>query len=114
MLSTKSNFVTHSVRIRKELVSPRRCISWPALVQNPPQNANMHGALPILIINAKNNPKTSYIWANSLLAQINSAILLTRDRDRYTSYILKGDTTIVIDAYLINRTLLIPNTILKT
>jgi len=114
MLSTKSNFITHSVRIGKELVSPRRCIGWPAPVQNPPHNANMHGAPPILMINAKNDPETSYIWANSLLAQIDGAVLLTRDGDGHTSYILKGDTATVIDVYLVNRTLPAPNTILKT
>ena len=83
-------------------------------MQNPPHNANMHGAPPILTINAKNDPETSYIWANSLLAQINGAVLLTRDRDRHTLYILKGETATVIDAYLVNGTPPAPNIILKT
>ncbi|KAL4904588.1 hypothetical protein BDW74DRAFT_154197 [Aspergillus multicolor] len=84
------------------------CIGWPAPLANPPHRlnqTNMAKAPPILLVNAYHDPETSYVWANSLLEQIPSGVLVTRDGSGHTSYSLGGEASAVIDAFLVNGTL---------
>ncbi|OJJ04810.1 hypothetical protein ASPVEDRAFT_64123 [Aspergillus versicolor CBS 583.65] len=93
------------------------CIGWPAPVKNPPHTLNqtaMAKAPPILMVNAFHDPETSYVWAHGLLAQIPSAVLLTRDGSGHTSYSLGGAASKAIDAFLANGTLPAPNTIVDS
>jgi pimeloyl-ACP methyl ester carboxylesterase len=89
------------------------CIGWPVPVQNPPHSADVHGAPPILLINATHDPSTSYTWANGLLNQISGSVLLTREGDGHTSYYLSGHsrTTDAIDHYLVTGITPPPNTV---
>lgn len=85
-----------------------QCIGWPVPVQNPQHRLNqtaMKLAPPILMVNANHDPESSYVWAQGLLAQISSGVLVTRDGDGHTSYALHGEATALIDAYLVNGTL---------
>lgn len=93
------------------------CIGWPAPVKNPPHILNqtaMAKAPPILMVNAIHDPETSYVWAHGLLAQIPSAILLTRDGSGHTSYSLGGAASKAIDAFLADGTLPEPNTVVDS
>jgi hypothetical protein len=89
------------------------CIGWPVPVQNPPHSADVHGAPPILLINATHDPSTSYTWANGLLNQISGSVLLTREGDGHTSYYLSGHsrTRDAIDHYLVTGITPPPNTV---
>jgi hypothetical protein len=91
-----------------------RCIGWPMPVQNPEHTADIRHAPPILLVNSKYDPETSLVWANGLLRQMDNAVLLTRDGDGHTSYLLNGSTAAVIDSYLVNLTLPHPNTVLES
>jgi hypothetical protein len=94
-----------------------QCIGWPVQATNGQRALNqtaMRLAPPILMVNANHDPETSYVWAQNLLPQIPSAVLLTRDGDGHTSYGLFGETSRLIDAYLVNGTLPLPGTVVQT
>ncbi|MCJ1479026.1 hypothetical protein MMC13_007710 [Lambiella insularis] len=84
------------------------CIGWPAPVVNPPHNASVEATVPILLVNAKFDPETSYVWANGLLNQISTGVLITRNGDGHTSYGLNGTTAAAMDSYLVNGTVPAP------
>ncbi|KAL4927548.1 alpha/beta hydrolase [Aspergillus undulatus] len=85
------------------------CIGWPAPVGNPPHRLNataMKHTPPILLVNAFHDPETSYVWANGMLEQIPSGVLLTKDGSGHTSYsLMGGEASAFIDAFLVNGTL---------
>ncbi len=80
-----------------------QCIGWPAPVVDPPHQAQVHGAPPILLVNATHDPSTSYVWAQELHAELPSSVLLTRDGDGHTSYLIAvpSRTRDAIDRYLV-------------
>ena len=81
------------------------CLHWPVPVANPPHRARIRGAPRILLANATHDPSTPYLWAQGLLSQIPSAVLLTREGDGHTSSWLLGRsrTRDAIVRYLITR-----------
>jgi pimeloyl-ACP methyl ester carboxylesterase len=44
------------------------------------------GAAPLLVIGTTRDPATPYAWAQALAAQLESAVLITRDGDGHTGY----------------------------
>lgn len=88
------------------------CVGWPLPATNPPKRLNIQNKVPILLINAFYDPSTSYVWANGLLEQYANATLLSRNGAGHTSYLLGGDTTKAINAYLVNGTVPAPDTVL--
>jgi pimeloyl-ACP methyl ester carboxylesterase len=89
------------------------CMDWPVPLANPPHLADVRGAPPILLVNATHDPSTSYVWAQSLHDQIEGSVLLTREGDGHTSYLVPGAvrTRAAIDAYLISGETPSPNTV---
>jgi pimeloyl-ACP methyl ester carboxylesterase len=89
------------------------CVGWPVPASNPPQPMIVHGAPPILIINATDDPSTAYPWAVGMFLQIEGSVLLTREGDGHTSYWLTGPsrTRDAIDAYLLTGAVPPPNTV---
>jgi pimeloyl-ACP methyl ester carboxylesterase len=88
------------------------CMRWPEPVANPPHRARIHGAPPILLVNATHDPSTPYRWAHDLLHQIPGAVLLTRDGDGHTSSFLQPSrTNDAIARYLITGQAPPPNTV---
>jgi pimeloyl-ACP methyl ester carboxylesterase len=89
------------------------CLGWPVPVANPPHPLAVRGAPPILIVNATHDPATAYPWAVGLLTQIEGSVLLTRDGDGHTSYLLPGPsrTRDAIDAYLLTGATPPPNAV---
>jgi hypothetical protein len=92
------------------------CMGWPVPVANPPTRLDVQGTPPILIVNATHDPSTAYIWAQLLHEQIENSVLLTRNGNGHTTYLLPGEsqTRDAIDAYLIDLELPAPNTILDS
>src|SRR4051794_10282634 len=89
------------------------CMNWPEPVADPPHRAHVHGAPPILLVNATHDPSTPYVWAQDVRAQIPGAVLLTRDGDGHTSSWLPHSRTRNATArYLITRKPPPPNTVL--
>ncbi|OOF91729.1 hypothetical protein ASPCADRAFT_210727 [Aspergillus carbonarius ITEM 5010] len=91
-----------------------QCLGWPFPVQNPEHNAGINNTSPILLVNAQYDPLTSLAWAVGLQDQIRTSVLLTRGGDGHTSYVLQGETSRAIDAYLVNLTLPAANTVLSS
>ena len=89
------------------------CLGWPVPVTNPPHRLAVRGTPPILIVGSTYDPATAYPWAVGLLAQIEGSVLLTRDGDGHTSYLLPGPsrTRDAIDAYLLTGLTPPPNTV---
>lgn len=89
------------------------CLGWPAPLVNPPHPAAVREAPPILIVNATHDPSTPYVWAHGLLRQIEGSVLLTREGDGHTSYLLPepSQTRAAIDTYLLTGQTPPPNTV---
>lgn len=107
-LETASIFAPHTKGICQTFSLQTECIGWPAPVSNPQHwldQAKTAKAPPLLLVNALYDPETSFLWARGLKEQLPSARLLIRDGAGHSSYFLGGQTTDVIDAFLINGTL---------
>jgi pimeloyl-ACP methyl ester carboxylesterase len=81
------------------------CMRWPVPLANPPHRPVIRGAPPILLVSARHDPSTSYVWARRALRQIPRAVLLTRAGDGHTSSWLGAHsrTNDAIARYLITR-----------
>lgn len=81
------------------------CAYWP--VKSPTSAPAVHaaGAPPILVVGTTRDPATPLPWARSLAAELNSGVLLTRDGDGHTAYMM-GNTCIdrTVDRYLVTTT----------
>ena len=60
------------------------------------------------------DPSTSVEWALSLKQQLPRSRLVLRDGVGHTSYIMGGEASEIADAFLLNGTLPIDNTMTKT
>ena len=91
------------------------CIGRPAPVVNPPHPTHVVGTPRLLIVSATHDPSTPYVWAQQLASEIRSSVLLTRDGDGHTSYLVHGHsrTRDAIDHYLITRRTPPPNTVFR-
>jgi pimeloyl-ACP methyl ester carboxylesterase len=89
------------------------CIGWPVPMTNPPHALDVTGTPPILLVNALYDPSTSYTWAVGLAGQMPTGVLVTRDGDGHTSYLLPGtsQTRDAIDRYFLTGDTPPPGTI---
>ena len=83
------------------------CIGYPLPVSNPPATLRVKNSKSntILMTNSRYDPETSLVWAEGLREQIAYADLVVRAGDGHTSYNLGGETTALIESYLVNMTL---------
>lgn len=85
-------------------------------------NGSMEAQLPgnettstaVLLVQSKYDPSCNYLWAESVRAGIDNATLLLRDGAGHTSYVLHGEASDAIDAYLLNLTLPAPAAVVAT
>jgi hypothetical protein len=79
----------------------------------PAARSGRHRHPPILLVNALYDPSTSYAWAVGLAEQMPTGVLVTRDGDGHTSYLLPGtsQTRDAIDQYLLTGDTPPPGTI---
>ncbi|MBF6066153.1 alpha/beta fold hydrolase [Nocardia terpenica] len=89
-----------------------QCQGWPGAFSNPPHTALAKPTITPLLINATHDPSTSYGWAQLLSTEIPNAVLLTRNGDGHTSFLIPGQTRDAITRYLIDGTLPAPGTVL--
>ncbi|MGH3348740.1 MAG: alpha/beta hydrolase [Nocardioides sp.] len=63
------------------------------------------GAAPIVVIGTTRDPATPYEWAEALAAQLESAVLVTRDGDGHTGYNAGNDCVDdAVESYLLDGT----------
>ncbi|PRX97871.1 alpha/beta hydrolase [Allonocardiopsis opalescens] len=79
------------------------CAYWPVEGPAEPPVLTGAGAAPILVVGTTRDSATPYVWAEALAEQLESGVLLTRDGDGHTGYMM-GDSCIdqVVDTYLID------------
>jgi hypothetical protein len=82
-----------------------QCAFWPAKPKNQQGPLTVNGAPPILLIGGTNDPATPYREAQSVNAQIEGSVLLTRQGNGHTSYDSSACAHAAEDAYLISLTL---------
>jgi len=62
------------------------CSQWPVRSGRTPHELHAPGAAPILVVGTTRDPATPGEWAESLAAQLDSGVLVTRDGDGHTGY----------------------------
>lgn len=62
------------------------CEDWPVESRTPPRALTAEGAAPMLVTGTTRDPATPLEWAESLAAQLESAVLIRRDGDGHTAY----------------------------
>jgi hypothetical protein len=90
-------------------------MAWPIQATFPEVVPQFKNALsPVLLVNAYYDPESSYDWAVALQNEIPGSVLLTRDGDGHTSYLLKGDAYRLMNEYLVDLKMPAPNTIVNS
>jgi pimeloyl-ACP methyl ester carboxylesterase len=84
------------------------CLGWPSPVTNPQRPLAATGT-PTLLINARHDPATPYLWARNVTAQLGpKATLLTYDGWGHVVYGRTACVTSAVDRYLIDLRLPAP------
>jgi pimeloyl-ACP methyl ester carboxylesterase len=80
------------------------CQGMPRPTEEPPE-VDGAGAAPIVVIGTTGDPATPYEWAESLAAQLDSGVLVSRDGDGHTGY-HRGNACVddAVHAYLLEGT----------
>ena len=94
-----------------------QCLGWPAPLQNPQHVLNqtaMRLAPPLLMVNSIWDYEASYTWAINALSQAPAATMVTRYGDGHLTYVLGGEGTRIIDAYLVNGTVPQQNLVIQS
>ncbi|KPI38329.1 putative hydrolase [Cyphellophora attinorum] len=68
----------------------------------------------VLLVQSKYDPSCNYLWAENVRAGIDNSTLLLRDGAGHTSYLLHGEASDAINAYLLNLTLPAPASVVAT
>jgi pimeloyl-ACP methyl ester carboxylesterase len=86
--------------------SAAECSVWPARSQHPQGPVSARGVDSIVVVGSDHDPATPYSWSKSLVRQLGSARLLTREGDGHTGY-LTGNRCIddLVDDHLLGRPL---------
>ena len=78
------------------------CLGWPLAVTNPPKKLDIKTNAKILMTQSTADPETGLPWALGMLEEIENKVLVLREGDGHTSFLLFGDTTEVIFKYLVS------------
>ncbi|KAF2847197.1 alpha/beta-hydrolase [Plenodomus tracheiphilus IPT5] len=77
------------------------CIGWPFEVKNPPKKLEIKTEATVLVSSPTSDPNTGMPWALGLMEEIENAVLLVREGDGHTSFLLGGETAEIMSEYLI-------------
>jgi pimeloyl-ACP methyl ester carboxylesterase len=66
--------------------SAAECATWPAKASHPQRSVSAKGVDTIIVIGTTHDPATPYAWSKSLVRQLGSARLVTREGDGHTGY----------------------------
>ncbi|QDE35557.1 alpha/beta hydrolase [Microbacterium foliorum] len=82
---------------------PDSCSVWPYPPTGTRGEINAEGAGPILVVGTTNDPATPYEWSESLAAQLEEGVLITRVGEGHTGY-NKGNTCVddAVEAFLLD------------
>ena len=103
-----ANFTTPLTRGAAQMWEAQvRCIGWPVKVANPTRKHIVQNSknLEVLMVHSTRDPSCNPTWALGVAEQIEKHVMVWRDGDGHTSYILNGTVRAVIDDYLVNKTL---------
>jgi pimeloyl-ACP methyl ester carboxylesterase len=81
------------------------CAGWPVAPANPQHPLRVTGNPPMLYVNSRHDPATSYLWATHVQASVPRSALLTYEGDGHTSYLVSSCVSAAVDAYLLTATL---------
>lgn len=99
------------VRYGAGLLATVSCLGWPAPVRNPARVPQVHTETPLLLLNARHDPRTGYEWATHVAAQLGRhGRLVTYEGWGHGSYRSTGCTTAAVDRYLIDLVIPAPGT----
>lgn len=81
------------------------CADWPVKSGRTPAPITAKGSGPILVVGTTRDPATPYDWAVSLAQQLTAGVLLTRDGDGHTGYLMgNGCIDEKVETYLLKGT----------
>ncbi|MER7457123.1 alpha/beta hydrolase [Micromonospora sp. NPDC126480] len=99
------------VRYGAGLLAVHTCLGWPAPVRNPPHRLRVHTRTPVLLLNARHDPRTGYAWAVNVAEQLGRhGRLVTYDGWGHGTYERSACTVAVVDRYLVDLTVPAPGT----
>ncbi len=78
------------------------CAQWPALPTRIPRVIAATGAPPIVVVGTTADPATPYVWAEKLVDQLDSAVLLTRTGTGHVAYLANSCVRARLDAYFVD------------
>ncbi|WP_217182613.1 alpha/beta hydrolase [Streptomyces sp. AC495_CC817] len=84
---------------------PDSCSVWPYPPTGTRGEIHAEGAGPILVVGTTNDPATPYEWSESLAAQLEEGVLITRAGEGHTGY-NKGNTCVdrAVEAFFLDGT----------
>ncbi len=92
------------VRYGAGLLAVQTCLGQPVPVRNPPRAPHVRTRTPLLLLNARHDPRTGHAWAAHVAAQLGRhGRLVTYEGAGHGTYLRTGCTTAVVDRYLIDR-----------
>ena len=91
------------VRYGAGLFAVQTCLGWPQPVRNPPHRLHVRSTTPLLLVNARHDPRTPYEWAANVAAQLGPrGRLVTYEGWGHGSYRRNACTLSAVDRYLID------------
>ncbi|GIF09662.1 peptidase [Actinoplanes siamensis] len=91
------------VRYGAGMLAVSTCLGWPRPVANPPHRLAVRTDVPVLLINARHDPRTAYQWARHVAAELGRhGRLVTYEGWGHGSYLRTPCTIATVDRYLID------------
>ncbi|PSK63039.1 Carboxylesterase B [Micromonospora sp. MH33] len=103
--------VAPAVRYGAGLLAVQTCLGWRSPVRNLPHDLHVHTRTPLLLLNARHDPRTGYAWATNVARQLGRhGRLVTYEGWGHGTYLRNECTIAVVDRYLVDLTLPTPGT----
>ncbi|WP_433824442.1 alpha/beta hydrolase [Actinoplanes sp. CA-015351] len=91
------------IRYGAGLLAVSLCLGWPRPVDNPPHRPRVQTRVPMLLLNARHDPRTGYEWATHVAGQLGrNGRLVTYEGWGHGVYRDTACTTATVDRYLID------------
>ncbi|MEV4769863.1 alpha/beta hydrolase [Micromonospora humida] len=98
--------VAPDVRYGAGLLAVHTCLGWQSPVRNPPHELRVRTRTPLLLLNARHDPRTGYAWATNVARQLGRhGRLVTYEGSGHGTYLRNACTVAVVDRYLVDLTL---------
>ncbi|MFJ6198079.1 alpha/beta hydrolase [Micromonospora sp. NPDC092111] len=101
--------IAPDVRYGAGLLAVQSCLGWRSPVRNPPHHLRVHTRTPLLLLNARHDPRTGYAWATNVARQLGRhGRLVTYEGWGHGTYLRNECTIATVDRYLIDLALPTP------